>query len=240
MSAQASPQQAHESANWTKFVVRMVIIVLLFPLLLFLSAGRLDWEMGWIYVILATISTAGSRYLMIRRNPGLLEERTTALNREDTKSWDKILVPIIAVVAPLSQIIVAGLDFRFDWSPPFALWIEVLGVGLLTIGYLFATCAMITNAFFSSTVRIQTDRGQQVVTEGPYRIVRHPGYSGLMLGAIGTSLILSSLWSLIPAAIMVSATIIRTRLEDATLHHELPGYREYAQKTRYRLLPGLW
>ena len=239
MSTQASPNQATETVNWTKFVVRMAILAVVFPALLFLAAGRLDWWTGWAYIVLVVASTLISRYLMIRRNPALFEERTEALSRENTKSWDRIIAPMLSI-GPLVQIIVAGLDFRFGWSPAFAPWVQLLGIALMLIGYAFATWAMVANAFFSSTVRIQTDRGQHVVTEGPYRIVRHPGYIGLLIGSVGTSLVLSSVWSLVPAVVVMIVTVIRTALEDAALHDELPGYREYAQKTRYRLLPGVW
>ncbi len=240
MTAQTSSQQMPKSANWTKFAVRMLLLALLFPVLLFLSAGRLDWPMGWVYVVLVVSITTLSRYLMIRRNPALLEERTTALSRDDTKRWDKILAPIIAVIVPLGQIIVAGLDYRYDWSPAFAGWVEWAGIALMIAGYVFASWPMLINPYFSSTVRIQQERGQQVVTNGPYRMVRHPSYLGLLIGTAGVSLVLSSLWSLILVAVMLVAVVIRTALEDATLQRELPGYRDYAQKTRFRLFPGLW
>jgi protein-S-isoprenylcysteine O-methyltransferase Ste14 len=239
MAAGASSNRTPESVNWTKFIVRITIVAMLFPVFLFLSAGQLDWRMGWVYVVLVVSITVISRYLMIRRNPELLAERTGALSREDTKSWDKIIAPIVAV-GRLAQIMVAGLDFRFDWSPVFALWVELFGIALLLTGYLFTTWAMLTNAFFSSTVRIQTDRAQYVITEGPYRIVRHPSYLGLLIGNVGTSLALSSLWSLVPVVLLMIVTVVRTALEDATLRSELPGYRDYANRVPYRLLPGVW
>lgn len=239
MSTQASPNQAAETVNWTKFFVRMAILSAIFPVLLFLCAGELDWWMGWVYIVLVVGISVGTRYVMIRRNPEILEERSTAWSREDTKSWDKILAPISAI-GPLAQLIVAGLDFRYDWSPSFASWIEWLGIVLVVIGSLFAGWAMLTNAFYSSGVRLQTERGQHVITDGPYRVVRHPSYLGLLVGIFGTSLVLSSVWSLVPAVFVMIAVVIRTALEDTALHHELPGYLDYAQKTRYLLLPGLW
>ncbi len=239
MATQALHQEDKKPVTWSKFVVRMIIFSALFPLGLFVAAGTVNWLMGWVYVILLIGLTAISRYLMIRRNPELLEERSRALSREDTKSWDKILVPLI-VIGPLIQVIIAGLDLRYDWSPPFTLGLELVGVGLLLIGYLFASWAMLVNAYYSSVVRIQTDRGQQVVTEGPYRIVRHPSYIGAVIGNVGTSLILSSWWSFIPVVAVTVVFIIRTALEDRTLHNELPGYAEFARQTRYRLIPGVW
>ena len=219
--------------------MRLLAFIALIALLLFLAAGTVDWRMGWICVVLLVAIAAISRYLMIRRSPGLLIERSNALGKDDTKSWDKIFVPVMAMMA-LAQLIVAGLDFRYDWSTAFSIGLELLGVLLLIVGYVFASWPMLVNPYFSSTVRIQKERGQQVVTDGPYRIVRHPSYLGTLVGSLGTSLMLSSLWSLIPAAALMITTIARASLEDATLCDELPGYRQYAQQTRYRLFPGIW
>ena len=238
MTAHVS-QHKSKLVPWTQFWVRMTIVSALFPISLFVAAGRLDWTMEWVYVVLAVSITVVSRYLMIRRNPALFEERSQALRRDDTKSWDKIFVSII-VIGPLIQLIVVGLDMRYDWSPPFALWLEVMGLALVAIGFLFATWAMLTNAFYSSGVRIQSDRGQYVITDGPYQIVRHPSYIGLVIGNMGTSLALSSWWSLIPMAFVAVVIVVRTSLEDRALHDELPGYVDYVQQTRYRLVPGVW
>ena len=239
MTAETHPNQETITPDWPKFAVRMVVFAALFPILLFVAAGRLDWWQGWAYVVIAVGITAIGRYLMIRKNPGLLAERSQALGRDDTKSWDKILVPLVAL-GPLLQLIVAGLDMRFGWSASFPLWLELTGIGLMLVGYLFATWAMLVNAFYSSAVRIQHDRGQHVVTDGPYRIVRHPSYIGAIIGNFGTSLLLSSWWSLIVVVAIIVVLVIRTRLEDATLYNELPGYPDYAQQTRFRLVPGVW
>ena len=239
MVSQTTPDNSTEAPNWAKFYVQLAIVALLFPVLLFLAAGRLDWGMGWVFVILIAGSTVLSRTLMVRRNPDLLAERTGALSREDTKSWDKIIVPIVEI-SPLLQVIVAGLDFRFGWSPAFLLWVELVGIALMLVGYWLTTWSMVTNAFFSSCVRLQTDRAQQVIASGPYRLVRHPGYLGLALGAVGGSLVLGSWWSLIPGGLMALLLVIRTALEDRALQAELDGYAAYAQQVRYRLLPGVW
>ena len=239
MVSQTSSQQTDSSPNWTKFYVQLAIVALMFPVLLFLAAGRLDWGMGWVYVVLVAGSTVLSRTLMVRRNPDLLAERAGALSREDTKPWDKIIVPIVEI-SPLVQAIVAGLDFRNAWSAPFAPWIVLLGIALMVIGYGLTTWAMVTNAFFSSCVRLQTDRAQQVIASGPYRLVRHPGYLGLALGALGGSLVLGSWWSLIPGGLMALLLVVRTALEDRALQAELPGYADYTRRVRFRLLPGVW
>lgn len=240
MTSQTVHEPQPKSVNWSLFIVRMIIFTGIVPLALFLAAGRLDWWMGWVYVVIATVITIMSRYLMVRRNPDLLEERVKALGREDTKSWDKLIVLIVAILGPLAQIIIAGLDMRYDWSPSFLPTVELVGVAVMLAGYLFASWAMLVNAFYSSVVRIQSDRDQVVITAGPYRFMRHPSYIGMVIGIIGASLVLSSLWSLIPVAVVTIALVIRTVLEDATLHAELAGYQEYAQQTRYRWIPGVW
>jgi protein-S-isoprenylcysteine O-methyltransferase Ste14 len=99
---------------------------------------------------------------------------------------------------------------------------------------------MATNAFLSTRVRIQEDRGHRVVTTGPYRMVRHPMYAATIIGFAGVSLLLGSWWAFVPGAVCTVLFIIRTALEDRTLQAELPGYKDYAARTRYRLLPGVW
>ena len=136
--------------------------------------------------------------------------------------------------------IVAGLDHRFVWSPAFPLWLIVLGFILTSLGYAFAAWAMAENRFFSSVVRIQTDRGHAVCDSGPYGLVRHPGYAGNIPPLLGIVLALGSVWALIPAVATLIIAVVRTALEDQTLQEELPGYRDYARRVRYRLIPGIY
>jgi protein-S-isoprenylcysteine O-methyltransferase Ste14 len=138
------------------------------------------------------------------------------------------------------MVIVAGLDHRFGWSDAFPVWVNLLGLILVAAGYAFAVWALIENRYFSGVVRIQTDRGHVVCDSGPYRIVRHPGYAGNILPLPGIVLALSSLWTLIPAAAALIIIVARTVLEDRTLQVELPGYREYAQRVRYKLIPWIY
>jgi len=138
------------------------------------------------------------------------------------------------------MVIVAGLDHRYNWSPEFPLWLSVIGFILIAFGYAFAALAVVENRFFSSVVRIQTERGHVVCDTGPYRFVRHPGCAGNILPLFGIILALGSVWTLIPATVATIITIIRTALEDQTLQEELLGYRDYAQRVRYRLIPGIY
>ena len=135
--------------------------------------------------------------------------------------------------------VVAGLDERFDWSSMSEVTLYG-GAVLLAVGAVLATWAMVENEYFEQFVRVQTDRAHRVVTTGPYRIVRHPGYVGAILGALATPLMLGTWWAFVPAGAVALLFIIRTILEDRILDKELEGYQAYAQRTRYRLLPGIW
>jgi len=151
-----------------------------------------------------------------------------------------VLAPLMAVSISYPMVIVAGLDHRFNGSIEFSLWLTVIGFMLIAFGYAFAAWAVVENRFFSSVVRIQTERGHVVCDTGPYRFVRHPGYAGNVLALFGIVLALSSVWTLIPAAVATIIAVIRTALEDRTLQEELPGYKDYAQRVRYRVIPGVY
>lgn len=146
----------------------------------------------------------------------------------------------MAVSIGYPMVAVAGLDHRYNWSPDFPLWLIVVGFVLISLGYAFATWAFVENRFFSSVVRIQTERGHVVCDTGPYRFVRHPGYSGNIVALFGIVLALGTVWTLIPTAVALIIAVIRTALEDRTLQDELPGYRDYAQRVRYRLIPWIF
>ena len=156
------------------------------------------------------------------------------------KSWDKVLAPLMAVSLSFLLIIVAGLDHHFGWSPVFPIWLNILGFILIVPGYTFAGWALAENRFFSTMVRIQADRGHMVCDSGPYRIVRHPGYAGNILALPGMVLAFGSVWTIIPAIVALIIAVIRTALEDKTLQEELPGYRDYVRRVRYRLIPGVF
>jgi len=182
----------------------------------------------------------GGRIWAEHRHPGILAERFKYLKAQDVKSWDKVIAPLMALSLSFPIVIVAGLDHHFAWSPPFPIWMNLLGLVLTTFGYSFAAWAFIENRFFSSLVRIQKDREHEVCNSGPYRIVRHPGYAGNILALPGIVLALGSVWTLIPVVIAIIIAVIRTELEDRTLQEELKGYKEYVQRVRYKLIPGIY
>ena len=216
------------------------VFVLLMPAVIFLAAGTLQWPMGWVYYGVTATAALVSRALVALTHPDLLAERAQSQRAEGVKPWDRWLSVIVGLFAPLVSLIVVGLDKRWAWSRPLPSWVAWAALALFVLGYAFGTWAMVENRFFSGVVRIQKERGHRAVTGGPYRIVRHPGYLGGIVSAIATPLLLGSLWGLITAAVYVVVICVRTALEDRTLHGELPGYREYAQQTRFRLLPGVW
>jgi len=220
--------------------VRLFLIYLLIPVILFLCAGDLSWWQAWVYSLLIVISGLWGRIWAERRHPGLLAERARFDQVENVKPWDKVLAPLMAVSLSYPMVIVAGLDHRYGWSPLFPVWLNVLGLILVGFGYAFAVWALVENRFFSGVVRIQTDRGHRVCDSGPYQIVRHPGYAGNILALPGIVLALGSLWTIIPAALALVIALIRTKFEDRALQDELPGYRAYAQRVRYRWFPGIY
>ncbi len=137
-------------------------------------------------------------------------------------------------------VIVAGLDHRYDWSPDFSLWLNIVGFFLITLGYAFAAWAVAENRFFYSVVVVRTDRGHVVCDSGPYHLVRHPGYAGNILALFGIVLALGSVWTLLPVTAALAVSVLRTVLEDRALQEELPGYRDYARRVPYRLMPGIF
>jgi protein-S-isoprenylcysteine O-methyltransferase Ste14 len=218
----------------------LIAVYLLIPLILSVCGGDFGWWQAWVYALLIVAAGVGGRILGERRHPGLTAERQNVEKIQNAKAWDKVLAPLMALSISFPLVIVAGLDHRFGWSPVFPLWLIVLGIFLTALGYAISAWAFIENRFFSSVVRIQTERGHVVCDSGPYRIVRHPGYAGNILPLPGIVLALGSVWTVIPAVVALVIAILRTALEDRTLQEELPGYREYAHRVRYRLFPGIY
>jgi protein-S-isoprenylcysteine O-methyltransferase Ste14 len=146
-----------------------------------------------------------------------------------------------ATLLLLAHLVIAGLDVgRFHWSPPIPLQVRVIALVLFAFGMGLSMWAMVVNRFFSSAVRLQSDRGHHLIDSGPYRFVRHPGYAGLVPSAVCGGIVIGSLWSLVPLAVTAVLLVRRLEMEDAFLHRELAGYPDYAQRVRYKLLPGLW
>ena len=239
MSSNADGPKETQAASPRQWI-SLVLAYLFIPLVLLVCGGDFGWWQAWIYSLLIVAAGPGGRIWAERRHPGLMAERQNMEKARNAKPWDKVLAPLMALSVSFPPVIVAGLDHRFGWTPVFPLWLIVFGFLLIALGYAFAAWALIENRFFSSVMRIQTERGHVVCDSGPYRIVRHPGYAGNMLALPGMVLALSSIWTLIPAAVALMITVIRTSLEDKTLQDELPGYRDYARRVRFRMIPGIY
>jgi protein-S-isoprenylcysteine O-methyltransferase Ste14 len=204
---------------------------------IFLAAGRLDFWQGWIFLGLTLASLAGTA-LSLRKNPGLVSERIRP--GKGTKWWDKGYF-LLSTPFWFAAIVVASLDSgRGHWGRNPVLIVYVGAVAAFAIGQALFVWAKAVNPFFSSVARIQTDRGQTVCREGPYRFCRHPGYLGGVLFGMATPVVLGSYWAFIPQAAAVVLLVGRTFLEDRMLKRDLLWYAEYAQAVRYRLIPGVW
>jgi protein-S-isoprenylcysteine O-methyltransferase Ste14 len=220
------------------WVSQLVVASVTAGILLLLSAGRLDWMGGWAFFVLNLFTQLLSAWILIPRSSDLLAERSKI--GIGTKNWDRYFALAVMVVGTLAVIITAGLDARFGWSRPISptLWWTALCMAFA--GQLFVLWAMASNRFFAITVRIQEERGHQVVSRGPYQFVRHPGYAGSILYTLAIPFVLGSFWTFIPASLTVALIIVRTFFEDRTLQAELPGYRKYTSVVHSRLFPGIW
>jgi protein-S-isoprenylcysteine O-methyltransferase Ste14 len=231
------PEVRREILKW---IIQSALGLPGYGVILFLTAGKLDWVWGW--VLLGTIAAflVAHPLILIPINPELLAERERGLRDPRVKAWDRWISALAAGVFPIASWVIAGLDVRFSWTGSLPLLVHLGGLLVAVLGFGLFLWAMASNAFFAEGVRIQEDRGHTVATGGPYRYVRHPGYAGAILSQSATPFLLGSWWALIPSVISATLYIVRTFLEDRTLFEELPGYEEFAQQTRYRLLPGVW
>ena len=217
----------------------MLLIVFGIPLLPLLISQQWDWWEAWVYATICILGFAASRLLAARHHPDLLRERARFLQQEDAKSWDKVLSPLVGVGSGLIPLI-AGLDALGGRPLAFSPLAEIVALAVILAGYALGSYAWIENRFFSGMVRIQTERGHRVVSSGPYGWVRHPGYMGALLSYLGTPVFLNSWWAFLPTLFIAVVLVVRTSLEDRMLQDELEGYRNYAERVRYRLLPGIW
>jgi protein-S-isoprenylcysteine O-methyltransferase Ste14 len=219
--------------------VQLLIFVVGLPFLPLFISWTWDWWEAWVYAILSIVGFAASRLLAVRRHPDLLSERARSMHHEDTLPWDRVLARLLGI-GGVALPLIAGVDARLGWEPTFSLPVKLVALAVILAGHAVGSYALIENRYFSAVVRIQTDRGHQVVSGGPYRWVRHPGYAGALLTYLATPIFLDALPAFIPAVYLVVLLVVRTKFEDQTLKDRLTGYREYAARVRHRLLPGVW
>ena len=222
-----------------KRLAQVLVTVAVLAAMLFLSSWRFDWVMAWVYVgAFATALTAMVVYQELS-NPELLAERSELKPREGVQTWDVILSAVIRL-SLLTSYVVAGLDVRFGWKPEFALAVQIAALGVGLLGVALVVWAMAANRYAAVYARIQKERGHTVTTTGPYRFVRHPFYVGTITFSLAIPLVLGSPWALIPGGLAALLFITKTAAEDRMLREGLEGYREYAERVRYRLVPGIW
>ena len=237
MSNSEKKSEKTQGTSQLRLLLRLLAFVLILAAILFLSAGRLDWVMGWLYMgVYAGVTVAG--VLLVPLDPELVEERTRI--KEGVKAWDRRLTVIGSLLYPLAILVVAGLDERFGWSPPLPLGLQIAALAVAAAGSLLSIWATAVNRFYGRFVRIQKERGHVVISDGPYGAVRHPGYLGQILFSLVSAIALSSLWALVPGGLFAALLVVRTALEDRVLREELAGYEAYAGRVRWRLVPYVW
>ncbi len=220
-----------------RYAIRETLGIIVMGVALFWSAGRIDWWPAWVALVVMGAWIIATGTVILRYNPDLLAERLGP--RKGAKPWDITIMSLLGLLQ-LARYIIAGLDQRHGWTGGFPITAQLVALIGCALGYALVVWATACNAFFSQIVRIQTERGQMVVTGGPYHYVRHPAYAGAILYELAISLLLASWWSLILSGVSAILLVLRTTLEDRTLQAELTGYADYARQTRYRLLPGIW
>ncbi len=231
-------QRANVGRGVVVWAIKNGVFLLILAIILFGGSGQIDWVAGWAFFLLMVLFIALDGVVLYLIDPSLLSERSGP--QKGSKGWDLPIASLISVWLPIAMYLVAALDRRYGWSPAFPPWVQIFGLAATAFGAAVVLWAMATNRYFSAVVRIQQDRGHRVVSAGPYRIVRHPAYATLVFYEVGAALALGSAWALVPALLIVVLGVVRTALEDRTLQKELPGYKEYAAKVRYRLVPGVW
>ena len=219
-----------------KYALRSSSLLLVFGIILFLSAGDWSWKDGWLFFGTLIIAALVGMTVVGLRNENLVNTRVEISG--ETKEWDRVLLRV-GLPLMLAVVVVAGLDQRFGWSTPMPVVLQVIGWAVLVgVSRVLSSWTLSENKFWSGSVWIQ--EGHQVCDTGPYRLVRHPGYLSAVTQWLSAPLILNAYWALIPAVLFTINIILRTQLEDRTLQDELPGYKEFTQRTRYKLIPGVW
>lgn len=217
--------------------VKQALGTLIFFAVIFISAGSFYYLPGLVYLCIGIIMII-LNYTVLRLDDDLLRERSKP--GAGAKKWDKTILGL-SFLATIGMYVVAGLDSgRYLWSPNFHWSLYLLGGILTVLGQLLFLIAQKQNKFFSSTVRIQTDRGHVVCNTGLYRFVRHPAYLGLFIQTLGFPLLFGSVWSIVPVVVSIILLSVRTSLEDKTLKNELNGFLEYSAKTKFKIIPFVW
>jgi protein-S-isoprenylcysteine O-methyltransferase Ste14 len=220
-----------------RYLIRETMGLVILGVALFWPAGRFDWWPAWAVLAVMAAWIAATLIVILRYHPQLLAERLGP--RSGSKRWDTAILSALGLIQ-LARYVLAGFDQRYGWSSGIPLAAQLAALILCVLSYALVVWATGTNAYFSQIVRIQEERQQTVIQHGPYRGVRHPAYAGAIVYELVVAFLLASWPALLLGAVNVLLLILRTALEDRTLQAELEGYREYALRTRFRLVPGVW
>ena len=215
-------------------LIQVFSVLILQGAVLFIAAGTFSWKWAWAVLLLGLLLLIINGILL---PADLIEER--GRKKENVKKWDKVLSSIISIPTILMYVF-SGLDYRFKWTGDVPIVVNIAGLVFIFLGSMLFTWSMVSNKFFSTLVRLQIDRQHTVATEGPYKYVRHPGYFGYIIFTVATPVALGAFWGLVFSVIIGILLIVRTALEDATLKKELPGYADYTENVKYKLIPLLW
>ena len=222
----------------TRLVVQTFVWFGVMAAVLFLSAGTLHWAGAWVYTVVMVGLSLTMGVALARRDPGLMNERLSPPIQKNQPPADKILLSIL-LLAIFGWLALMGLDIRYGWSTV-PVWVQVVGAVVLLLSIWICYLTMLENSFAAPVVKIQDERGQQVITTGPYSYVRHPMYAGAILFFAGTALLLGSWWGMASVLFFAVLLAIRTFIEEGALRTGLRGYDDYAAKVRYRLIPMVW
>lgn len=233
----ASPISLEMRQKIIRRITQVLVTALVQGVILFLAAWDLGWTWGWVFIGIYLGSLVINAVLLFRANPAVIAERADS---RGARSWDQLWGGLAFIMIMIGLPVIGGLDYRFGWSAELSLVLHLLGGGLYLLGGVLFGWAMAVNAKFATVVRIGEEGSHPVAMDGPYRIVRHPGYLGAGFQSLGLPLLFGSWWAFLAAGLAVVFLIVRTSLEDATLQEELPGYDQLVRQTRYRLFPWVW
>jgi protein-S-isoprenylcysteine O-methyltransferase Ste14 len=222
-----------------RLIVHTAVWLVILGAILFLSAGTLDWPEAWVLLVGSGGLGLVSALIIARHDPQLMRERMRGPIQSEQKPWDKALLAVVFTLC-LAMFVVAGLDAVRYHISHMPVWLEVLGAASIAVAIYIFHVVMRTNSYATAVVRIQDERGHQVVSTGPYAFVRHPMYSGAVLYFLGIALLLGSWYAVGIAVVLIALFGLRAVWEENTLIAGLPGYAAYAERVRYRLIPGLW
>lgn len=223
----------------SNLIIKTVVWTAFQAVILFVAAGTVRWPAGWVFLAEMTGLGLALTLWLAHHDPALLAERMSAGFQATQKTWDKVFMASLFTFWTGWYVLMALDAVRFRWSQV-PIWLQAVGALLIALSMWGFYLTFRENSYAAPVVKIQTERGHRVVSTGPYAYVRHPMYAGALLLFIGIPLLLGSWYGLAAAALVTALLVARTVMEERTLADELPGYREYRERVRWRLVPGVW